>query len=472
MPMQAAPRLLIGGLSGGSGKSLVSLALLLQLRRAGVGVRAFKKGPDYIDPAWLSWASGTVTRNLDTFLVRDEALRGSFARHAIEDGVNLIEGNRGLYDGVDAEGTHSSAALARLLAAPVLLVLDVTKMTATAAALVLGCKMLDPRLDLRGVILNNVGGKRHEQVLRAAIEQQCSIPVVGALPRLKQNPLPERHLGLIPPEEAETSEDAREELLKAFDGALDLAAICKIARSAPGLERPSGPQPRSEGSGLRIGVVRDAAFTFYYPENLEALRAAGADLVRVCSLQNEALPDGLDALYIGGGFPETHAARIAGNRLFLLSLRKAAAAGLPIYAECGGLMLLARTLSWRQQTFAMAGALALDVEVCERPQGHGYAVLAVDADNAFYPRGAELRGHEFHYSRIAGLDVARHTACAVLRGAGCGQGRDGIVEGNIFAAYTHVHALGTPEWAAGLLRAAALYRMRKSAAGPCDADRQ
>ncbi len=197
----ARPRLLIAGISGGSGKTVVSMGLLLLLRRAGVEVRAFKKGPDYIDPAWLSWASANPARNLDTLLMGAGRGVSSFARNSGASGVNLIEGNRGLFDGFDAAGTHSSAALAEALSTPVLLVLDATKMTRTAAALVLGCKTLDPNVSIRGVVLNNVNGARHEQILRAAIESACSIPVLGALPRTAANPLPERHLGLVPPQE-------------------------------------------------------------------------------------------------------------------------------------------------------------------------------------------------------------------------------------------------------------------------------
>jgi cobyrinic acid a,c-diamide synthase len=451
----ARPRLLIAGISGGSGKTIVSMGLLLLLRRAGVEVRAFKKGPDYIDPAWLSWASANPARNLDTLLMGAGRVVSSFARNSVASGINLIEGNRGLFDGFDAAGTHSSAALAEALSTPVLLVLDATKMTRTAAALVLGCQKLDPSVSIRGVVLNNVNGARHEQVLRAAIESACSIPVLGALPRTAANPLPERHLGLVPPQEHRGMDQIEEALLKMIDGKLDLDAITAIARGASPLEAPSQEQPLlPDGHGLRIGYLKDSAFSFYYPENLEELERSGAELVPGSALQQNALPVGLHALYIGGGFPETHARELSANTNFLASLCDASANGLPIYAECGGLMLLARSIVLKGQGYPMARVFPFDVEVFDSPQGHGYSELHVDSPNPFFPTGTVLRGHEFHYSRLVGTGESIPTACALVRGSGCFAGRDSIVSQNVMASYTHLHALATPEWARGMLAAA------------------
>ena len=449
------PRLMIAGLSGDSGKTIVSAGLLLLLRRAGVHVRAFKKGPDYIDPAWLRWASGHPARNLDTYLMGPDGARASFLRAGLSGGINLIEGNRGLFDGFDAEGTHSSAALAEVLAAPVLLVIDATKMTRTVAALVLGCQKLDPGLALRGVVLNNVNGRRHEQILRAAIESACSIPVLGALPRAAANPFPGRHLGLIPPDEHEGLDSAEQELLKLVEGRFDLDAVLSIARSAPGLEQVAEDSLTAPNAqGLRIGYLKDSAFSFYYPENIEALQQAGAEMVPVSALQSPALPEAIHALYIGGGFPETHARQLAANSSFLESLRQASERHMPIYAECGGLMLLARTLAWKEARYPMAGAFPIDVEVLDKPQGHGYTELRVDTLNPFLEPGTILRGHEFHYSRILTPRAQLETACAILRGAGCGEGRDFLVTRNTMAGYTHLHAVGTPQWTRGMVNAA------------------
>ncbi len=459
--MRAMPRLLVAGLSGGSGKTVVSLGMLLLLRRAGADVRAFKKGPDYIDAAWLEWASGHPARNLDTFLMGAQKVRASFLRNGIPNGVNLIEGNRGLFDGFDAAGTHSSAVLAETLAAPVVLVVNATKMTRTAAALVLGCQHLDPRLSIRGVVLNQVNGQRHEGVLRAAIESACSIPVVGALPRSAANPLPERHLGLVPPQESHGMERVEQGLLRLVGNRLDLDALLSIARSAPPLE--AAPEERvalPDGHGLRIGFFRDSAFSFYYPENLEELERAGAELIPISPLTAAELPAGLHALYIGGGFPETHAPELSRNTGFLESLRRACEGGLPVYAECGGLMLLARSLAWKGARYPMAGVFPFDVEVFATPQGHGYSELQVDAPNPFFAQGTLLRGHEFHYSRIASVTPPPTTACAVVRGAGCLPGRDCLLTGNVLAGYTHLHATATPEWTKGVISAAREFAAR------------
>ena len=430
--------------------------MILLARRAGARVRAFKKGPDYIDPAWLGWACGRPARNLDTFLMGFDGAVDSFARHADPTGFNLIEGNRGLHDGVDARGTHSTAALARAIEAPVILVVNAAKVTRTAAASVLGCRMMDPEVRIAGVVLNRIAGERHAAVAREAIEEVCGIPVLGALPRTEANLLPERHLGLVAPQECAGIAQVEREIVEFAEGRLDVAAILKIAADVPAPAPPPGIAGARSGERLRIGYLNDAAFSFYYPENLEALEAAGAELVRISSLLPNALPRGLRALYIGGGFPETHGAILAANTELLGSIRDAAAAGMPIWAECGGLMALARAIRWRGDRWAMAGVLPFEVEVLARPQGHGYTTLRVDRPNPFLPVGAELRGHEFHYSRIAEGERPE-TACAVLRGAGCYDCRDGVIKGSVWAGYTHLHATGTPEWAPALVRAAQNY---------------
>ena len=447
---------MIAGLCGDSGKTLVSLATILLARRAGVPVRAFKKGPDYIDPAWLGWACGRPARNLDTFLMGFDGAADSFARHAGPEGLNLIEGNRGLFDGVDARGTHSTAALARALGAPVILVVDAAKVTRTAAATVLGCRMLDPELRIAGVVLNRVAGERHRAVLRDAIEEVCGIPVVGALARSDVSLLPSRHLGLVTPQECGGIVELEREIVEFADGRLDLEAILNIAAGVPAPAPAAAVPAARDGARVPIGYLNDVAFSFYYPENLEALEAAGADLVRISSLLPNALPRGLRALYIGGGFPETYGSVLSANTELLGSIRIAAAAGLPIWAECGGLMALARAIRWRGDRWPMAGVLPFEVDVLARPQGHGYTTLRVDRPNHFLPEGTELRGHEFHYSRIAAGERPA-TACAVLRGAGCYDGRDGVIAGNVWAGYTHLHATGTPQWASALVRAARDY---------------
>jgi len=458
MPVAPFPRLVIAGLSGDAGKTVVSLSLLLAARRAGLAVRAFKKGPDYIDAAWLTWASGHPARNLDPWLMGFPAAVDSFVRNADPAGFNLIEGNRGLYDGVDPLGSQSTAELAKALKAPVVLVVDATKSSRTVAACVLGCQKLDPEVRIGCVILNRCGASRHERIIREAVESVCGIPVVGVLPKLPEL-LPRRHLGLVPPAERKVNEEA---ILNEVAAHLDFEALLKLAKGATG-DLPVHPAPsqrRTEPATVTIGYLRDSAFTFYYPENLEALKSAGAALLPIDSLHASELPSGIDGLYIGGGFPETHAAALSANRAFLASLRRAAVDGLPIYAECGGLMLLSRAIRTDGRSHEMAGVLPFEVEQCASPQGHGYVELLVDRPNPFFPVGHTIRGHEFHYSRIAPGNSPPSFACSVLRGTGCGSRRDAVTLENVWASYAHVHALATPEWAAGFAAAAHQYAAR------------
>lgn len=453
------PRLVIAGMSGDSGKTLFTLSLILALREHGIPIRAFKKGPDYIDAAWLSWASGAPAHNLDTYLMGFPVCVASFMKSAPAGACALIEGNRGLYDGSDAHGTHSTAELAKALRAPTLLIVNATKVTRTAAAGVLGCQRLDPQVQICGVILNQVSGARHERVTRDAIEAACGVPVLGVFPRVADNALlPARHLGLLTPHEHPRMNELRNNLMELAQDRINLDQILKLATEAPALAAGQSivfdvPDAR----GLRVGFLRDAAFNFYYPENLETLERSGASLLSFSPLTARALPRDLDALYIGGGFPETHGTALSANQDFLASLRAAAREGLPIFAECGGLMLLSRAIRWRGSRYPMAEVFPFDVEVLHAPQGHGYVELTVDRPNPYFHQGLVIRGHEFHYSRIIAEDSPVASACAVQRGTGCGQGRDGLLQGNTWASYTHVHALGTPEWAKGLLTAASRY---------------
>lgn len=459
----SAPRIVVAGLAGDAGKTLVSLALLRDARRNGKPAAAFKKGPDYIDAGWLGWAADRAARNLDTFLMGRAVTARLFSSHSISDGFNLIEGNRGLFDGLDELGTHSTAELAKLLNAPVLLVIDATKVTRTVAALVLGCRALDPAVWIGGIVFNRVAGARQEAVLRKSIGAVCDIPVLGVVPKItEQGLLPQRHLGLVTPEEHGRHEELAGYLESLAAERLDTAGIRELAGSAPTIEDPgAGMGIAARGAGLRVGYLKDAPFTFYYPDNLEALERSGARLVPIPALSATRLPDGLDALYVGGGFPETHAALLAANTGLRGSVREQALAGLPIYAECGGLMFLAQSIHWRGEAFPMAGVLPFAVEVTRAPQGHGYVEFVVDRPNPYYPVGTAIRGHEFHYSRIVAGPGMPATACALARGAGAREGRDGVLVKNVWASYTHVHAAATPEWVEGLLRAAGRYAARR-----------
>jgi len=462
------PRLLLAALRGGAGKTTLTLGILAAWRAQGRRVIPFKKGPDYIDPAWHALAAASPSHNLDPFLMEGDQILALVARYAAQADALLIEGNRGLYDGLDAQGTYSTAELAKFLATPVVLVVDCTMTTRTAAALILGCQRFDPQVPLAGVILNQVARPRHEGLLRDTIEHYCGIPVLGALPRLKCAVFPERHMGLVPPQEHQTALRAVNTAKELAERYLDLQGLWRVACSAPPLPSPM-QQPASaltpKAEPVTLGIIRDSAFQFYYTENLEALAQEGACLLEVSALTTPVLPPDLDGLYIGGGFPETHVQALAENENFRHSVKKAATASLPIYAECGGLMYLGAAIKTLEgERFPMVGLFPYDFIMGRKPQGHGYTVLEVVEENPYFPRGTQLKGHEFHYSRIQPEPGSEATlAFRVARGAGISGHRDGLVYKNVLATFTHLHALGAPLWAPAFVRRAREYRRLRMA---------
>jgi cobyrinic acid a,c-diamide synthase len=450
--------LLISSPQGQSGKTIVTVGLCDVLKRRGLSIQPFKKGPDYIDPSWLTVAAGRVCRNLDLFLIPEDRLFFSFYRNC--EGVNLaiVEGAMGLYDGLDSYGT--TAEIARLLSIPILLVVNTTRMTSSIAPMVMGFQHFQKDVLIAGVILNYVSGTRHERKLRKAIEQYCGIPVVGSIPRDQDLRIMERHLGLIPSSESGEAEWLIERIGHKLESRLDLEHILRIAQSfKTHFKTPSHALPPRPCSPLiekkdrtkmkrartvRIGILRDRAFNFYYPENLEALANEGAELLFIDSLKDR-LPK-LDGLYIGGGFPEFFLKELEGNRELRHDISEAVEEGLPVYAECAGLMYLCRSISWENRSYEMVGVIPAEVQLSERPEGHGYVVAEVVRDNPLFHVGVTLRGHEFHHSSLYPRDDLQ-CAYRIKRGKGLTGNRDGIVFKNLFASYVHLHALGTPEWA-------------------------
>jgi len=455
------PRVMLCGLRGSTGKTLIALGLISAWEARGIAVAPFKKGPDYIDAAWHTRAGSRPCRNLDTFLMSGEQIRRSVGQHGQRADLALIEGNHGLFDGVGAEATASSAELAKLLQAPVVLVADCTKTTRTMAAMVLGCQHMDRELGLTGVLLNRVATSRQERSIRTAVEEVTGLPVLGSVPRLTDLEFPERHLGLLTPAEHPAVVEPIRMARKAVEEHVDLEAVRRVASSASPLTWTAELPPDVTGGGVRIGVVRDSAFTFYYPENLEGLQRLGAKLVEVNALKDADLP-GLDALYIGGGYPETHAAALAANGAFRATLRREIEAGLPVIAECGGLIYLGEAMVMNGDSHPMVGVFPVTFELGKRPWGHGYAVVEVDEFNPFFAPGTILRGHEFRYScvrsaRTEGLRLVFR----MQRGTGFDGNRDGLTYKNVLASFCHFHAAGTRQWASAVIRQALLHAERR-----------
>jgi len=346
------------------------------------------------------------------------------------------------------------------------LIVDVTMTTRTAAALVMGCQNFDPELQIGGVILNRVAGPRQEALVRAGIEHYCGIPILGAVPRLKKKVFPERHMGLVPHHETEQAEDAITWARSIVEKHLHLDALWALASEAEPLEikglekNDTGAETVTE-SRLRIGLIRDRAFWFYYPENLDQLKSLGAEIIEINAITARQLPD-VDALYVGGGFPEIQAEALAANRTFRVSLKARIEEGLPVYAECGGLMYMGEHLVLKGRTYPMVGAFPIDFEHKKRPQGHGYTILEVVEENPYFSLGEVLKGHEFHYSRpLSHSHPSFRTIFKVHRGRGLDGEVDGLCRKNVLATYTHLHGGGQPSWARNFIRTALHFREKK-----------
>ncbi len=432
-----------------SGKTTVSLGLCAALRSAGFTVQAFKKGPDYIDPIWLGLATGRDCFNLDFNTMNEQQLRHTAAARAWGADVALIEGNKGLFDGVDTHGGDSNAALAQLLRAPVILVIDTRGMTRGIAPLVLGYQAFDKAVQIAAVVLNQVGGARHEAKLRAALKEYTDLPVVGVIHQNAQVAIEERHLGLVPGNEVQCAQAKIDQICNAVGAGVDLNSIIQIAMRAPPLPTADTRLVAPATSDVRIGIPRDAAFGFYYADDLEKIQRAGAELVFFDSLRDRALPR-VHGLFIGGGFPETQMQALQNNDALRADVFGFIERGGPVYAECGGLMYLARNLTWRGHTCEMVGALPLDIVMQDRPVGKGYVVLT---ETGRSPWGSIVSGsarripaHEFHYSRIENIDPSMKFAYRVERGHGIDGEYDGLIHKNVVANYAHLRSMDPVCW--------------------------
>ncbi|MBI5920856.1 MAG: cobyrinate a,c-diamide synthase [Betaproteobacteria bacterium] len=439
-------RFLLSAAHKSSGKTTVSIGLCAALRASDLDVQPFKKGPDYIDPLWLSEAAGRTCRNLDFHLAQEKELTAQFARYGHAADVCLVEGNKGLYDGLDLHGANSNAALARLLDLPVVLVLDARGMTRGIAPLILGYQAFDRDLKIAGVILNRLGGSRHEAKLRAVIEHYTDVAVLGAIQEDQQLALCERHLGLIPANESSQAAQRIAAIGTRIAAQVDLDRLLSLTQTATILPTPLPTKPSAK-QPVRIAIARDAAFGFYYADDLDAFAAAGAELIPFDTLRDAHLPDA-DGLFIGGGFPESFLDELEANASLRAEIGAAIGAGLPAYAECGGLMYLARSITWKGRCRRMVGSIEGDVVMHAKPVGRGYVRLAATAAHPWLDDKGSLPAHEFHYSSIEGLGADTRYAYRMERGHGIDGARDGIVHKNLLASYTHLRSTAACNWVA------------------------
>lgn len=437
------PRIVIAGTHSGCGKTTFSSGLMAALTARGYTVQPFKVGPDFIDPTHHTAICERSSRNLDPYMMGEDGVRATFAAACRGADIAVIEGVMGLYDGLDATDEASTAHVANILSAPVLLTVDVKGMSRSTSALVSGYAGFDPCLNLAGVVLNQVGSPRH----RALIEPGLPVPAFGWLPKREDLTVASRHLGLTMAIETE----AMAAFGEVAASACDLDGIVALARSAPPLlESPVSDAPRTPA--VTIGVAHDPAFCFYYQDNLDRLRAAGAELV-FFSPMHDRLPTA-DALYLGGGYPELHAAALAASRC-REEIKRAIDNGMPVYGECGGLVYLTEKIEGDDGAYPMVGVFPAVTEMTGRFQGLGYVEVRVTGGPFASGHGSVYRGHEFHYSRVA-CDRDARFALALVRGKGIDGGRDGLFVQNALGQYTHAYF--TNDSAAAITRAAKRYR--------------
>ena len=441
------PAFLIAGTASGVGKTTVTCALIAAMRRRGLTVQPFKGGPDFLDTTHHTRLAGRPARNLDTWLFDPESNGQVFAQALQTADAAVVEGMMGLFDGKSGtESIGSSAEIARIFGLPVILVLDASKTARSIAATVLGFELYDPDLILAGVILNRVAGPRHLAMLEQAIRQRCRTPILGSLPRTPEIGIPERHLGLHAASTSKEPEQIATELCRLADLAdahFDMGAILSLApASIPSILYPPLP---TEHHPLRIGVARDEAFSFYYEDNLDLLRKQGATLVPFSPLADPHLPPDLDALYLGGGYPELHAEQLSLNHSLLAEIRAFAYRDRPIYAECGGMIYLAESLTPTSSAtpIPLTGILPLQVEMTPKLVDFGYVTVTFNRDCLLGPAGTTVRGHSFHYSRLLGTPAVA-TAYTLAYSLSGRETAEGYTRANVLGSYVHLHFRANP----------------------------
>lgn len=438
------PRLVIAGTSSSVGKTILTAGLIAAFKARGLTVQSFKVGPDYIDPAYLAHVSGRPCRNLDSWMLGEGALRQVLAQGALGADLALVEGMMGLFDGRGGNTDGGSTAdVARIIKAPVVLVIDVANMAESAAAVALGFKTYSESPKIAGVLLNNVGSDGHRRSVEDAIWGTAKLPVLGALRNMPQLDIPERQLGLLPVTENKEWDRTVGVLAETIARDVDLDLLLRIANKAelvPLVPKKVFQGKPAAGERVRLAVAYDEAFNFYYPENLELLEEHGAEVVPFSPLEDAHLPQQAAGLYLGGGFPEVFVEPLARNRAMAESIQRAYRSGLPIYAECGGLMYLGRSLRTESgAAHTMADVIPVDVEMDGQLHRFGYRQILTLEDSILSPRGQFYRGHEFHWSRITGHNGGLKSAYQMLNAEGEVIGYEGFVGPNLLASYVHLH---------------------------------
>lgn len=453
-------RLLVAGTHSGSGKTTTAIGLMAALAGRGLRVQPFKVGPDYIDTAYHTLASGWPSRNLDDWMLPLSTLRHLFCRSACQADIALVEGVMGLYDGIGSGSQGSTAAVAKTINAPVVLVVDTAGMSTSAAAQVLGYQRFDPGLDLRGVILNRAYPGRHYESMKEAIERAAGVAVLGCLPPDREVSLPSRHLGLVPSAEMAGIRGRLERLVHLIENHIDLELLCKIASDAAPLKEDDSPLSNFPAGGpprVKLAVARDSAFNFYYQDSLDLLSDLGAEIEFFSPLEDSCVPPDADGLYLGGGFPEVFADELARNRPMLESLRRRLHEGLPCYAECGGLMYLTGSIAELEgENRPMVGFLGGASRMTAGLQRFGYVEIEFTMPNILGCPGEKIRGHEFHHSVVEGVDAPgsyRVTSALKEKDWTCG-----FVRNNVLAGYPHIHFWSNPKMAANLVKSCRRYR--------------
>jgi len=461
--MKKIPRVILAGDRSSAGKTTISVGIMALLKEQGLTVQPFKVGLDYIDPSYHSMITGNMGGNLDGYLMSDRAVVETFVHSSGSADIAVIEGVRGLYEGLESlSDVGSTAQIAKILRTPVILIVDAQSITRSTAAIVKGYREFDRGVNLRGVILNKIGSDRHADKARMAIEKYTGIEVLGAIPRSNAMKLTMRHLGSVPAREGASKVegfDAKIEKIKeSIRDNLNLKRIVEIAGEAPQI-REQKPEIFTSGEtcGVRIGVALDEAFNFYYKDNIDLLQCKGAEIVHFSPVHDKTIPE-VDGLIIGGGYPEIFASELADNGAMRRSIYEASRRGMPIYAECGGLMYLMRSLDVEDGSrYAMAGVFE-GVASMKHARTIGYVMGRFGTDTPIGQEGALFKGHEFHHSAITDLPPGTKFACRLDRGTGICNGLDGIISQNTLASYTHLHAASYVPMSGKFVESCAVYR--------------